>query len=65
MNVSSTYICEVESNNKKPSLDMLDKYSEVLEIKRSTILYFDEEIQEHGYNYQKLLFQILQKIIEK
>lgn len=64
MNVSSTYISEVESNNKKPSLEMLSKYSEALKVSKSTILYFDEEGEKNGYNYQRLLYTILQKIID-
>ena len=65
MNVSSTYISEVESNNKNPSLEMLTKYSEALEVKKSTILYFDEVGEKNSYNYQKLLLEILQKITEQ
>lgn len=62
--VSSAYISEVESNIKKPSLDMLSKYSSALNVSRSTILYFDEENEKHGYGYQKLLLEILRKIVE-
>lgn len=65
MNVSSTYISEVESNNKNPSLEMLTKYSEALDVKKSTILYFDEVGEKNCYNYQKLLLEILQKITEQ
>ena len=65
MSVSSTYISEVESNNKKPSLDMLTKYSETLGVNKSTIMYFDEEGEKMGYNYQLLLLEILKKITEK
>ncbi|MCM1285805.1 MAG: helix-turn-helix domain-containing protein [Acetobacter sp.] len=65
MDVSSTYISEVEANNKKPSLDMLSKYSKALDVNKSTILYFDEEREKNGYNYQKLLLRILQEIIKK
>ena len=64
MNVSSTYISEVESNNKKPSLNTLSKYSEALDVSKSTILYFEEESKKKGYNNQRLLFEILKKIIE-
>ena len=64
MNVSSTYISEVEANNKKPSLEMLSRYSDALEVSKSTILYFDEEGEKNGYDYKRLLYTILQKIIE-
>lgn len=65
MEVSSTYITEVEANNKNPSLNTLTKYSTALGVSRSAILYFDEEGSKNGYNYQELLLKILQEIIKK
>ena len=65
MSVSSTYISEVEANNKNPSLDMLTKYSEALGVNKSTIMYFDEEGEKIGYNYQHLLLEILKEITKK
>lgn len=65
MEVSSTYITEVEANNKNPSLNTLAKFSEALGVSKSTILYFDEEGSKHDYNYQQLLLKILQAITEK
>lgn len=64
MGVSPAYISEVEANSKSPSLEMLARFSEALKINRSNILYFDEQGQKNGYNYQQLLYSILQKIIE-
>lgn len=65
MDVSSTYISEIEANNKKPSLEIITKYSNVLNVNRSSIMFFDEEGEKNGYNYQKLLLDILQRIVEK
>ena len=62
INTSSAYISEIEANKKKPSLELLSKYSEALGVSTSTILYFDEEGSQFGYKYQKLLFQILKKL---
>lgn len=62
INTSSAYISEIEANKKKPSLELLSKYSEALGVNTSTILYFDEEGSQFGYKYQKLLFQILKKL---
>lgn len=36
-------------------LEMLTKYSEALGVNKSTIMYFDEEGEKIGYNYQHLL----------
>lgn len=63
MEVSPTYISEVEANNRKPSLEMLAKYGKALGVSRSTILYFDEEQEKNDYSYQELLFEILRKIV--
>ena len=62
INTSSAYISEIEANKKKPSLELLSKYSEALGVSTSTILYFDEEGSQFGYKYKKLLFQILKKL---
>lgn len=65
MNVSATFISEVESDSKKPSLEMLSKYAAALEIRRSTILYFDEEMSGKKYKYTQLLYEILKRIVEE
>lgn len=64
MKVSSAYISEIEANNKKPSYEIITKYSNVLNVSRSSIMIFDEEGEKNEYNYQKLLLDILQKIVE-
>lgn len=65
MNVSSAYICEIEANNKKPSLDMLSKYSEVFNTDMSVIMYFDEERKRKKYDHRRLLLEILKKLVDE
>ena len=65
MAVSSAYISEVEANNKNPSLDTLTKYSEALNVNKSAIMYFDEEGEKISYDYQHLLLQILEAIVNR
>ncbi len=60
MELTSSYICDVESNRKRPSLDMLERYSNALEVNRSMLLFFDEEGKKNNYNHQKMLLNILQ-----
>ena len=62
MNVSSSYICDVERGVRNPSLETYQKYSEALRVPLSTIIFFDEEITNYGYNYRKLLISILQNV---
>ncbi len=36
-----------------------------LDVSKSTIMYFDEEGEKFGYNYQQLLLDILKEITKK
>ncbi len=64
LNVSTSHICDMEANRRKPSLETLEKYSDALNISVSTLMYFNEEGKKHQYDHQKMLFQILTKLIE-
>lgn len=65
MDSSSTYICDVESNRKSPSLKMLNRFSEALNVNCSTLLFFNEQSKENNYNHQKMLIDILRFLEEK
>ena len=60
MEVSSNYICDVESSRKYPSINMLEKYAIALDVKVSTLLYFCENNDD---NHQRLLYSILDKML--
>lgn len=60
MEIAPTYICDVESNRKHPSLNMLEKYSVALGVNTSTILYFAEQDKKMNFSHQELLLSILQ-----
>lgn len=60
--LTSSYICDVESGKRRPSLDTLKKFAEGLQIPYSTICVFDEEQSQYGYSYRKLLLKVLQMI---
>ncbi len=62
MNVSSSYICEIEKGGKKPSLAIIEKYSEALSISKAAIMYFEENATKNTYNYQKMLLEMLETI---
>ena len=62
MKISSSYISDIERAVKKPSLDVIGKYSDALGVSKATILYFEEECQRTQYTYQELLLKMLQKI---
>lgn len=45
--ISSSYLSEIESGKKPPSLELLNKYSEVFEIPVSSLVYFSEELDKN------------------
>lgn len=65
MSVSSAYISAIERGKRKPSDNIIDKYSEVLNVSKTTISFFDEENKNHNHAFQTLLFKILQKIVNE
>lgn len=40
LSISQSYLSEIENGKKKPSLELIEKYSEVFRIKPSTIFIF-------------------------
>ena len=62
---SQPFISRIESGQKTPSDELLRKYSEVLHIKFSTIMFFFKEKNENELEYEELLLLILQKICNK
>lgn len=65
MDVTPSYISAVENDKKKPSSSLLEKYSKILGVRQSTILYFAEENQEQDLNYKEALLFILKNLAEK
>ena len=43
LEISRPYLCEIEKGGKKPTLDLIYKYSEVFKIKPYLILQFAED----------------------
>ena len=63
--VSSTYISEVESGNKTPSLSMLKKIALTYDISVSKLLLFEELATEQNLNYQETLKLILEYYVNE
>lgn len=43
LEISSSYISEIENNKKKPPLDLLEKYAAVFDMKVSTLILLSED----------------------
>lgn len=46
LGMSSSYLSEIESGKKQPSLDILGRYSEFFEIPLSSIIFFSEHVDD-------------------
>ncbi|DAB10113.1 TPA: transcriptional regulator [Candidatus Gastranaerophilales bacterium HUM_16] len=45
LDVSPSFITDIEKGNKKPSLELVDKYAKVFNTTKSALLFFSEEIE--------------------
>jgi transcriptional regulator with XRE-family HTH domain len=45
LNVSKSYISEIEKGNRTPSLDLIDRYAQVFKVPVSSIMFFSEQIE--------------------
>jgi len=46
LDISQSYLSEIENSKKQPSLEILKKYSEVFEIKLSSLILLSESCEE-------------------
>ncbi|MEG0962594.1 MAG: helix-turn-helix transcriptional regulator [Anaerovoracaceae bacterium] len=52
LQISQSYVSEIENNKKQPTMDILDKYASVFDMKKSTLLLFAESL-ETDYKVEK------------
>ena len=64
LEVSNTYLCEIEKGTKTPGIDLLAKYSAVFKMPLSTILLFSEKIDESGQHRDKLRIAAADKVLK-
>ena len=46
LNISQSYISEIENGKKQPTIELLDRYAKVFNMKKSTLMLFAESIEE-------------------
>jgi transcriptional regulator with XRE-family HTH domain len=62
LGISKSYLSEIERGKKQPSVKLINKYSEVFEVKPSAIMFFSEEIENNSLKNKvknKLRFKML------
>lgn len=47
LNISPSYLSEIENNKKTPSLDLIEKYAENFDIKVSSIILMAEDMEKN------------------
>ncbi len=48
LEISASYLSEIETGKKQPSLELIHKYSSYFQLKPSAILFFSEELDSKG-----------------
>jgi transcriptional regulator with XRE-family HTH domain len=62
LNISKSYLSEIESGKKQPTLPLLERYSQVFDVPVSSIMFFSEHIGER-LSHQKLRETISSKVL--
>ncbi|EYT94599.1 helix-turn-helix domain-containing protein [Enterococcus mundtii] len=63
LEISPSYLSEIENNKKEPSLDILKKYSNILDIKLSSLLLFSEQYSDSEKDGEKWIRNKMAKLI--
>ena len=64
MGCAPTYICDVESNRKKPSHDMLERFAKVNNVPCSEIIKLEEDLIENNWSHVQTVIEVA-KIYQK
>jgi len=71
LEISPSYLSEIETGKKKPSYELLEKYSEVFDIKLSALIVFSEDYHENKSTdkakngVRKMLFNFMKRLDEE
>lgn len=50
LELSQSYVSELENNKKQPTMDVLERYAKVFDMKKSTLLLFAESLENDSTN---------------
>lgn len=63
LGISRSYLSEIESGKKAPSIELLDKYSDIFDIPPSSILLFSEKLENNTFS-EKTRVAVASKILK-
>jgi transcriptional regulator with XRE-family HTH domain len=55
--MSASYLSEIENGKKQPSLDIIERYAQQFQLKKSAIMFFSEEIEAQPRSKTKDIFR--------
>lgn len=61
--ISNSYLCEIEKGIKSPNMDLLEKYAQVFKMPVSTILLFSEKIADPQKSSEKIRILAADKVL--
>jgi len=71
LEISPSYLSEIENTKKSPSYELLEKYSEVFDVKLSTLIMFSEDYDKNKLTdraqdgVRKMLFNFMKRLNEE
>lgn len=67
LGISKSYLSEIENNKKQPSLELLEKYSKIYDMKVSSLILLSENYEDASKNNKgdKFIRNMMIKLIEK
>ena len=67
LQISKSYLSEIENNKKQPSLELLEKYSEIYGMKLSSLILLSENYEDANNSNKgdKFIRNMMIKLIEK
>lgn len=63
LDISKSYLSEIESGKKPVSFDLLERYSNIFEIPVSSLVFFSENIDKEGKTAKKFRLAVTDKIL--
>lgn len=64
LDISPSYLNEIEKGKKSPSLDLLEKYADLIDIPVSSLVFMAEEIEDNKKGIKSLVVDKALKILE-
>lgn len=50
LGISSSYLSQIENNKRRPTLEIIEKYAEIFEMRTSSLIFLLEEYQDKSFS---------------